>query len=35
MEIFFKEVKSNCGFIAPKWFMSDTASQFIKYAHGM
>ena len=35
MEIFFKEVKSNCGFIARKWFMSDAASQFIKYAHGM
>ena len=28
VEIFFKEVKSNCGFIAPKWLMSDTASQF-------
>ena len=28
MGIFFKEVKNNCGFIAPRWFMSDTASQF-------
>ena len=28
MEIFFKEVKSNCGFITPRRFMSDTASQF-------
>ena len=28
MEIFFKEFKNNCGFIAPKWFMSDTTSQF-------
>ena len=28
MEIFFKEVKINCGLIAPRWFMSDTASKF-------
>ena len=28
MEIFFKEVKNNCGFIAQRWFMSGTASQF-------
>ena len=32
MEIFFKEVKSNSGFIAPKWFMSDTTSQFYAFA---
>ena len=28
MEIFFKEVKGHSGFIAPRWFMGDTASQF-------
>ena len=32
MEIFFKEVKSNIGYIAPKWFTSDTTSQFFAFA---
>ena len=28
MEIFFKEVQGHSGFIVPRWFMGDTASQF-------
>ena len=28
MRIFFDKVKDNCGISSPKWFMSDTASQF-------
>ena len=28
MDIFFKEVKSSCRFIALRWYMKDTGSQF-------
>lgn len=28
MDMFFEEVKNNCGFTALKWLMCDTSSQF-------